>query len=105
MGSLLEQLIPLAIAGALAPVPITIVVTLLMSKGGLAKADCFGAAMVAVFAVIGAITLTTSSGHDGSSSKGSAVTGTITAVLGVLFVLISSSCSTPPTLTRRRLSS
>jgi Sap, sulfolipid-1-addressing protein len=88
LGSLLGQLIPTAIVGALAPLPIIIVVTLLMSKGGLAKAIGFGGALVAVFAVIGIIALATSSGGSGSGSKGSAVTGTIIAVLGVLFVLL-----------------
>ena len=87
MGSLLAQLIPTAIVGALAPLPIIIVVTLLMAKGGLGKAVGFGGAFVAVFAVIGIIALATSSGGSHSGSKGSAITGTILAVLGVLFVL------------------
>jgi threonine/homoserine/homoserine lactone efflux protein len=44
---------------------------------------------VRVFAVIGVIALTTTSGSStGSDSKGSAVTGTIIAVLGVLFVVM-----------------
>jgi threonine/homoserine/homoserine lactone efflux protein len=88
MGSLLGQLIPAALVAALAPLPITIVVTLLMSKGGVAKAVAFAGALLAVFAIIGVITLTTSSGNSGSTSKGSAVTGTILAVLGVLFLVI-----------------
>ncbi|MCW2523124.1 MAG: putative rane protein [Frankiales bacterium] len=88
MGSLLGQLIPAALVAALAPLPITIVVTLLMSKGGVAKALGFAGALVAVFAVIGIITLATSSSSTGTSSKGSAVTGTILAVLGVLFLVI-----------------
>ena len=88
MGSLLAQLIPPAIVGALAPLPIIIVVTLLMAKGGLGKAVGFGGALIAVFAVIGIIALATSSGGSGSGSKSSAITGTILAVLGVLFVLM-----------------
>jgi threonine/homoserine/homoserine lactone efflux protein len=88
VGNLLGQLIPTAIVGALAPLPIIIVVTLLMSKGGLVTVIGFGAALVAVFAVIGVIVLATSSGGSGSGSKASAVTGTIIAVLGVLFVLL-----------------
>jgi Sap, sulfolipid-1-addressing protein len=88
MGSLLGPLIPAALVAALAPLPITIVVTSLVSKGGVAKALGFAGALVAVFAVIGVITLTTSSAAGSTSSKGSAVTGTILAVLGVLFLLI-----------------
>ena len=88
MGSLLWQLIPVALFGAIAPLPITVAVTLLMSKGGVAKATGFAAGLVGVFAVIGAVTLITSSNSSGSSSTGSAVTGTIIAVLGVLFVLM-----------------
>jgi cytochrome c biogenesis protein CcdA len=87
MDGLLAQLIPVAVAGALTPLPFMVVVTLLMSKRGLAKAACFAAAMLTVFTVIGVITLTTSGTQDGSGRTGSAVTGTIIAVLGVLFVL------------------
>jgi hypothetical protein len=74
MGNLPGQLIPTAIVGALAPLPIIIVVTLLMSKDGLVTAIGFGAALVAVFAVIGVIVLATSSGRSGSGS-GSKVGG------------------------------
>lgn len=88
MGSLLAQLIPTAVIGALALLPVLVVVSLLMSNGGLIKAIFFGGALTAVFAVIGIIVLATSSGASGSGSKGSAVTGTIIAVLGVLFVLL-----------------
>jgi Sap, sulfolipid-1-addressing protein len=88
MGSLLGQLIPTAIVGALAPVPIIVVITLLMSRGGLAKAVGFGAALVGVFAVIGAVTLATASVNAGSTTKGSAVTGTIIAVLGAVFLVM-----------------
>lgn len=88
MGSLLGQLIPTAIVGALAPVPIIVVITLLMSKGGLAKAVGFGAALVGVFAIIGAVTLATARVNAGSTTKGSAVTGTIIAVLGVVFLVM-----------------
>jgi Sap, sulfolipid-1-addressing protein len=88
MGSLLSQLIPTAIVGAIAPLPITVAITLLMSKRGLAKALGFAVAMTAVFAVIGVITLSTASVDAGSSEKGSAITGTIVAVLGAVLLLI-----------------
>ena len=88
MGSLLWQLIPVALFGAIAPLPITVVVTLLMSKGGVFKAIGFAAGLVGVFAVIGAITLATAGGRSDSNNTGSAITGTIIAVLGVLFVLL-----------------
>ena len=88
MGGLLVQLLPTAILGALSPLPILIVVSLLMSKGGRVKAMGFGAALIAVFAVIGVIALTSSPAGSGSTDTGSAVTGTIIAVLGVLFLVI-----------------
>ena len=88
MGSLLWQLIPVALFGAIAPLPITVAVTLLISKGGVAKATGFAAGLVGVLAVIGVVALITSGDSGGSSSTGSAVTGTIIAVLGVLFVLM-----------------
>ena len=88
MGSLLWQLIPVALFGAIAPLPITVVVTFLMSKGGVFKATGFAAGLVGVLAVIGAITLATASGRSDSNNTGSAITGTIIAVLGVLFVLL-----------------
>ena len=84
MGSLLWQLIPVALFGAIAPLPITVVVTLLMSKGGVFKAIGFAAGLVGVFAVIGVVTLATASGRRDSGNTGSAITGTIIAVLGVL---------------------
>lgn len=89
MGALLAQLLPTAILGALAPLPILVVVSLLMAKGGLAKAVGFGGALVLVFALIGVIALVSSSGSAGNSDdKGSVVTGTILAVLGALFVVL-----------------
>jgi hypothetical protein len=89
MGALLGQMLPAALVGALAVAPITIVITLLMSKGGLGKALGFGVGLVAVFAVVGVIALTTAGTNAGSSDTGSAVTGTIIAVLGgVLLVVI-----------------
>jgi hypothetical protein len=88
MGSLLTELIPTAVVGALAPLPIIIMITLLMSKGGLAKATGFAVALIGSFASVGAIVLATASTNAGSSDSGSAVTGTIIAVLGALLVLM-----------------
>jgi hypothetical protein len=88
MGNLLAQILPAALVGALALVPITIVITLLMSKGGLGKALGFGVALTGVFAVIGVIALATASTNAGSSDTGSAVTGTIVAVLGGLLLVV-----------------
>jgi len=87
VGGLLSQLIPTAIVGAIAPLPILIVITLLMSRGGLAKAIGFGAALLVVFAVIGAISLATAGVNAGSNDKGSAITGTIIATLGVVLLI------------------
>ena len=88
MGGLLAQLLPLALLGALAPMPILISLSLLISQGGLAKAIAFDAALAGVFAVIGTVSLVSSGKHTGASDEGSAVTGTIVAVLGVLFIVI-----------------
>ena len=88
MVALLWQLIPMALFGALSPLPITVVVTLLPSKGGVAKAIAFAAGLLGVLAVIGVVTLVRSSDSSASSSTESAVTGTIIAALGVLFVLM-----------------
>jgi hypothetical protein len=74
MANLLGQMLPAALVGALAVLPITIVITLLMSKGGLGKALGFGVGLVGVFTVIGVITLATASTNAGSSDTGSAVT-------------------------------
>jgi hypothetical protein len=87
VGSLLAQLIATAIVGAIAPLPILIVITLLMSKGGLAKAVGFGVAIFVVFAVIGVISLATAGVNAGANDKGSAVTGTIIATLGVVLLI------------------
>lgn len=87
MAGLLSQLIPTAVVGAIAPLPVVIVITLLMSKGGLAKAIGFGSAILAVFAIIGAVTLATANVNAGSSDTGSAVTGTIIATLGVVLLV------------------
>lgn len=62
MGSLLGQLLPIAIVGAISPLPVMISVTLLMAQRGLAKATGFAVALVGVYALIGAITA-----GDGSS--------------------------------------
>jgi cytochrome c biogenesis protein CcdA len=88
MANLLGQMLPAALVGALAVLPITIVITLLMSKGGLGKALGFGVGLVGVFTVIGVITLATASTNAGSSDTGSAVTGTIVAVLGGVLLVV-----------------
>ncbi len=88
MSSLLWQLTLVALFGAASPLPITVVVTLLISKGGVAKATGFAAGLIGVLAIIGIVTLITSSYTSASSSTESAVTGTIVAVMGLLFVLM-----------------
>lgn len=88
VGDLLWQLIPIALFGAASPLPITAVVTLLMSERGVAKAIAFGGGMMGVLAVIGVFTLSRSSDSSASSSTQSTVVGTIIAALGVLFVLM-----------------
>ena len=57
MGDLLWQLIPIALFGAASPLPITVVVTLLMSERGVAKAIAFGGGLMGVLAIIGVFTL------------------------------------------------
>ncbi len=88
VGDLLWQLIPIALFGAASPLPITVVVTLLMSERGVAKAIAFGGGLIGVLAVIGVFTLSRSSDSDASSSTQSTVVGTIIAALGVLLVLM-----------------
>jgi cytochrome c biogenesis protein CcdA len=84
---LLAKLIPTAVAGAINVVPITVVATLLATRGGVAKATGFAVGLIGTFAIIGAIALATVSPDAGSSDTGSAVTGTIVATLGVLLLL------------------
>jgi threonine/homoserine/homoserine lactone efflux protein len=86
MGTLLGELIPAAIVAAIAPLPITVLITFLTSDGGLGKALAFTAAVLASFAVVGVIALLTAGTDAGTSEKGSAVTGTVIAVLGGLFL-------------------
>lgn len=88
MTGLLSRLIPTAIVGALAPVPIIIIISLLISKRGMAKAVGFGLAMTGTLAVVGAIVLATASSNAGSTGHGSAVTGTILAAASIVFLLI-----------------
>jgi threonine/homoserine/homoserine lactone efflux protein len=88
MGDLLTSLVPTALVGALAPLPITIVITLLMSRRGLAKAIAFAAAATGVLAVTGLVVLATADTSAASSEGGSAVTGTIIAVLGGVLVIL-----------------
>jgi hypothetical protein len=87
VGGLLSQLIPTAIVGAIAPLPVVIVITLLMSNGGLPKAIGFASALVVVFAIFGVVTLATANVNAGASEKGSAITGTIIATLGVVLLI------------------
>jgi cytochrome c biogenesis protein CcdA len=86
MGTLLGELIPAAIVAAIAPLPITVLITFLTSDGGLSKALAFAMAVLASFAVVGVIALVTTGTDAGTSEKGSAVTGTVMAVLGGLFL-------------------
>ena len=88
MADLLTKLIPTALAGAINVVPITIVVTLLMAKGGLARAIAFGIGQFGSLAAIGAIALATASTNAGSIDTGSAVTGTIIAMVGGLLLVL-----------------
>lgn len=88
MTGLLSRLIPTAIVGALAPVPIIILISLLISKRGMAKAVGFGLAMTGTLAVVGAIVLANASANAGSTGHGSAVTGTILAAAGIVFLII-----------------
>ena len=88
MADLLAKLVPTALVGAINVVPITVLATLLMTRRGLGRAIAFAIGQIGAFAVIGVIVLTTASTNAGSSDTGSAVTGTIVAVLGgVLLVL------------------
>ena len=88
MVDLLAKLIPTGLVGALNVVPITVLATLLMTRGGLGRAIAFGIGQTGTFAVIGVITLATASTNAGSSDTGSAVTGTIIAVVGALLLIL-----------------
>ena len=88
MADLLTKLVPTALAGAINVVPITIVVTLLMAKGGLARAIAFGIGQLGSLVAIGGIALATASTNAGSTDTGSAVTGTIIAMVGGLLLVL-----------------
>ena len=88
MADLLIKLIPTALIGAINLVPITVVVTLLMAKGGLARAIAFAIGQIGTFAAVGVIALATASTNAGSRDTGSAVTGTIIAILGALLLVL-----------------
>jgi len=88
MADLLTKLIPTALVGAINVVPITVVVTLLMARGGLARAVAFGIGQSGALAAIGGIALATASTNAGSTDTGSAVTGTIIAVVGGLLLIL-----------------
>lgn len=87
MADLLAQLIPTALVGAVNVVPITVVATLLMARGGLARAIAFGIGQIGTFAVIGVIALATASTNAESSESGSVVTATVIAVVGALLLI------------------
>ena len=86
MAGLLSKLIPTAILGALAPVAIIVLISLLISRRGLAKALAFGLASIGTLAIVGAIALATASTNAGSSEK--EITGTVLVVLGIAFLVI-----------------
>ena len=88
MVDLLTKLIPTALVGAINVVPITVVVTLLMARGGLGRAIAFAIGQTLALAAFGLIALATASANAGSSDTGSAVTGTIIAVVGALLLLL-----------------
>ena len=88
MADLLTRLIPTALVGAINVVPITVVVTLLMVKGGLSRAIAFAIGQTGALAAFGVFALATASTDAGSTDTGSAVTGTIIAVVGVLLLLL-----------------
>jgi Sap, sulfolipid-1-addressing protein len=87
MAALLAQLIPTALVGAVNVVPVTVVATLLMARGGLPRAIAFGIGQIGTFAVIGVIALVTASTNAGSSESGSAVAATIIAVVGAILLV------------------
>ncbi len=88
MSDLLAKLIPTALVGAINVVPITVVVTLLMARGGLGRAIAFAIGQTGALAAFGVFVLATASTNAGSSDTGSAVTGTIIAVVGALLLLL-----------------
>src|SRR4051794_9948548 len=88
MADLLAQLIPTAIVGAINLAPITVVATLLMARGGLAKAIAFGIGQIGAFAVIGVIVHATASTNAGASESGAAITGTIVAAVGAVLLVL-----------------
>ena len=88
MDGLLAQLLPIALVGAISPLPIVITISLLPSPRGLAKGICFGLALTGVFAAVGVVTLAGAGTNAGATDTGSAVTGTIVAVLGAVLIVI-----------------
>jgi hypothetical protein len=83
MTVVLASLAPIAIAGALAPLPIALVITLLMSQRGLPKASAFVVAETLVYAGICVLAFSTSNLTVGSAGQRSAVIGTLFAVFGM----------------------
>jgi hypothetical protein len=78
---LLVELVPLAILGAIAPVPVAIVITLLMSRDGLAKATSYVAAQAVVYVLLGVVALTVS--FDFLGSAGPVLGGIVLALSGI----------------------
>src|SRR4051812_15892297 len=79
----LASLVPIAIAGALAPLPIALVISLLMSKRGLPKATAFVVAETLVYAGICVLAFSTSNLTLGSAGLRSAVVGSLFALFGM----------------------
>jgi threonine/homoserine/homoserine lactone efflux protein len=88
MADLLAQLIPTAIVGALSPLPVLVVIVLLMSERGLAKAASFAAALVGGYAVVGAVVLAVADGDAAESDGGRAVAGAVVAAIGAMLVVL-----------------
>lgn len=81
MPDLLGHLLPFAVLGILAPVPAAIVVTLLMTRGGLPKAVGYVGSATAVYLVVGALALLLPLDRLGSTA--SVVGGALLIVLGL----------------------
>ncbi len=89
VGDVLVELIPLAIASALAPLMVIIVLTFLRGDGGLVKASAFLCGVVAVRLVQGVVFGLVLGNPDDADEVAEArtITATLLLVLGVLMVL------------------
>jgi hypothetical protein len=83
MTVVLASLAPIAIAGALAPLPIALVISLLMSERGLPKATAFVVAETLVYAGICVLAFSTSNLTLGSAGLRSAAVGSLFALCGM----------------------